>query len=236
MTGQQVKADALLQKKTVAQWQKSAYNTVYDDISTFRNTVFNYKLQGTLNPNKVTSSNASVATVTANADAVEVNHSLVVAQLASGVNLTSTRNVTTGASKDTLTNQIYGGITPTGSFKVNIANGTLNSTITVNPGGSINDLVSQINNAGINVKASYDSTLDRFFIATTNTGSSAGISITDSTDNISGDTSGTDFFANKLHITTTNVGFDAEFKLDGVHLTQTSNHIQYIWCAIQFNG
>ena len=66
MTGQQAKADALLQKKTVLQWQKTAYNTVYDDISNFRNTVFNFKLQGTLSPNKVSSSNTSVATATAN--------------------------------------------------------------------------------------------------------------------------------------------------------------------------
>ena len=63
MTGQQAKTDALLQKKTVLQWQKTAYNTVYDDISNFRATVFNYKLQGTLSPNKVSSSNTSVATV-----------------------------------------------------------------------------------------------------------------------------------------------------------------------------
>ena len=31
MTGQQAKDDALVQKKTVSQWQKAAYNTVYDD-------------------------------------------------------------------------------------------------------------------------------------------------------------------------------------------------------------
>ena len=234
MMGQQAKADALVQKKTVLQWQKTAYNTIYDDINTFKSTAFNYKLEATLSPNKVTSSNTSVATATANAGAADVNHSVVVAQLASSVNLTSTAGITTlsGATKDTITNQFYG-TTPTGSFKVNIANGTVNATITIDPGGSINDLVSQINNAGINMQASYDSTLDRFFLATTNTGSTAGISVTDSTGNIAGDTSGTDFFINKLKLplTTdsntppayTSTGKDAVFQLDGVGLTEASN-------------
>ncbi|KJS49587.1 MAG: flagellar hook protein, partial [Peptococcaceae bacterium BRH_c23] len=80
MMGQQAKSDALLQKKTVLEWQKTSYNTVYDDINNFRTTTFNYKLQGTLSPNKVSSSNTSVVTATANAEAANVNHSLVVDQ------------------------------------------------------------------------------------------------------------------------------------------------------------
>ena len=225
MTGQQAKEDTLIQKKTVLEWQKTAYNTTYDDVNAFRSMTFNYKLQGTLSPHKVSSNNTAVATATANAEAADVNHSLVVAQLASGVNLTSTASITTPstAAKDTIATQIYNGLAPAGSFKVDIANGTAKATITVNTGASINDLVSQINSAGINVKASYDSTLDRFFISTTNTGSAAGIKITDSADNASGDTSGTDFFANKLHIPIDSTGQNAEFKLDGVALSQASN-------------
>ncbi|HBW36446.1 flagellar filament capping protein FliD [Desulfosporosinus sp. BICA1-9] len=226
MMGQQAKSDALLQKKTVLEWQKTSYNTVYDDINNFRTTTFNYKLQGTLSPNKVSSSNTSVVTATANAEAADVNHSLVVAQLASGVNLTSASNVTTGASKDTIVNQFYDGVAPTGLYKFTIANGAASASITIDPNGSINDLVSQINSAGINVKASYDSTLDRFFMSTTNTGSSAGLSIVKT----EGDASwGGDFFVDKLKLpsdvaTTTGItGLNAEFKLDGVHLSQASN-------------
>jgi len=216
MTGQQAKADALLQKKTVAQWQKTAYNTVYDDISTFRNTVFNYKLQGTLSPNKVSSSNTSVATVTANAGAADVSHSLVVAQLASGVNLTSTANISNG-DKSTLATQM--GVL--NSFSLNIGNGTTNKTITINPTDSINDVVSAINNAGVNVKASYDSTLDRLFISTTNIGSSTGINIT--TTSISPDASVRDdggLFMVGLHLYT-NAPISANSS-DGTNTTTTT--------------
>lgn len=226
MAGQQAKEDALIQKKTVAQWQKTAYNKVYDDISDFRDTVFNYKLQGTLSPNKVTSSNTSVANVTASADSAEVTHSLVVAQLASGVNLTSSGTITTGANKDSIAAQFTdAGVVPTGTYKFTITNGGVTSAeITIDPAKSINELVSQINKAGVNVKASYDSTLDRFFISTTNTGSSAGIKITQTAGN---DASWGDFFVDKLKldsdITAGMPGQDAAFQLDGVGLTQASN-------------
>ncbi|TGE39975.1 flagellar hook protein [Desulfosporosinus fructosivorans] len=241
MAGQQAKADALLQKKTVQEWQKTAYNTVYDDISSFRDSVFNYKLDATLSPHKVTSSNTSVATVTANADAADVTHSLVVAQLASGVNLTSSDSIssTTGAVKTSLATHM--GIT--NSFSLTIGDGTTSKTLTVNPTDSINDVVSAINKAGANVKASYDSTLDRFFLSTSNMGSSAGIEITTSSTNTTGTDDGKAFvdglklFTSTPSTTTSTdgtnttntatytsaTGKDAVFQLDGVELTQASN-------------
>lgn len=226
MTRQQAKADTLLQKKTVLQWQKDAYNTVYDDINDFRTQVFNYQFQGTLSPNKVSSSNTSVATATANADAADVSHSLVVAQLAGGVNLTSSESITTvdAINKLNIGNQFYGGNAPIGLYKFTIANGAASKEITIDPAKSINDIVSQINNAGINVKSSYDSTLDRFFMSTTNTGSLAEIKITQT----EGNDASWGNFVDKLKLppevgTTGKKGQDAEFKLDGVHLTQASN-------------
>ncbi|WP_407307296.1 flagellar cap protein FliD N-terminal domain-containing protein [Desulfosporosinus sp. SB140] len=177
MAGQQAVEDSLTQKQTILQWQKSAYNTVYDDLNSFKtSTVFNFKLQATLSPNKVTSSNTLVATATANAGAADVNHSLVVAQLASGVNLTSTASISTSNTLGTLAQQF--GMTSTDPFNITIKNGSSTSQpITINPTtDTINDVVSKINSAGVNVQASYDSTLDRFFLTTTNTGASSGIS------------------------------------------------------------
>jgi len=199
MTRQQAKADALLQKKTVLQWQKTAYNTVYDDINNFRTTAFNFKLQSTLSPNKVTSSNASVATVTANAGAANVNHSLVVAQLADGVKLTSSASLSTsGATVDrtTIASQFYSGtaVADIPPMAITIANGSASTTIKASPTGSINDFVSQINNAGINVTANYDSVLDRFFLTTNNAGATADISFAGS------NTAGMSFLSDKLKL------------------------------------
>lgn len=199
MAGQQAKADALLQKKTVAQWQKTAYNTVYDNISNFRATVFKFKLESTLNPNKVTSSNTSVATVTANAGATDVNHSLVVAQLADGVKLTSSASLSvagTTVDRTTIASQFYKGIAvgDISPMSITIANGSASTTLAISPTGSINDFVSQINSAGINVTANYDSTLDRFFLTTNNSGATADISFAGS------NTAGMTFLADKLKL------------------------------------
>ena len=230
MTRQQAKADALVQKKTVVEWQKTAYNTVYDDINNFRTAVFNYKLQGTLSPNKVSSSNPSVATVTANSEAANVNHSLVVAQLASGVNLTSAGAIsaTQPPTLGTLVTQLG---MPVASFNITIANGTASKSFTIDPNtDTINDVVSKFNSTGVNVQANYDSTMDRFFISTTNTGASSGISFAGS------DLAGLNFIGKQLKlpaVTTADGGFTytsapvqgqtAEFKLDGVNLSQASN-------------
>ncbi|MBP1764543.1 MAG: flagellar capping protein [Firmicutes bacterium] len=116
MKARRVKYDEMGQKKTVLEWQKADYNTMYTTISDFRNTAFTNKLQATLTPKTASSSNESVATVTANADAVLINHDLVVTQLADGVKKISSAAITTGTAKDTLANQF--GIS--GTFNISI--------------------------------------------------------------------------------------------------------------------
>ncbi len=210
MKAQRVKYDTLQQKKTQLEWKKADYNSIYTSINDFRsNTVFNYKLQGTLMPKAVTSSDETKVTVTANADAANVGHTMTVAQLADGVKKTSSSNITTGTAKDTLNNQ-FTGLDTTSPMTIQITNGTETSTITVDPNKSIYELVSSINSAGVNVKANYDATLDRFMLYSTNMGSSAEINFTGSS------ASGVALLS-KLNLNTaTEKGKDAEFALDGI--------------------
>ena len=214
MTAKRAPYDKLFQKKTLAEWKKASYNTMYNTISDFRTTVFNNKLQATLAPKNASSANESVATVTANADAANVSHELEVTLLAEGVKKTSSAAITTGTGKTTLAAQF--GIS--GSFDIKIANGANSATITVNSTDSIYDLVQDINDSGAGVTANYDATLDRFFLSTTNTGAAAGISFADSS------AEGTNFLQNNLKIDTTAAsGKNAKITLDGVELEQQSN-------------
>lgn len=170
MKAQQIRRDTLQQKETQLEWKKTDFNTMYTAVNDFRNsTVWNYTLQNTTQPKKTTSSNDKVATISANADAANVNHSLIVSQLAAGVTKTSTGSISTGVLKDSLTQQFSG--LGTAAFDVKI-NG---KTITVDPTKSINDFVSQINSSKSGVKANYDATLDRFFIYANDTGSASKI-------------------------------------------------------------
>lgn len=234
MAGQQAKEDALAQKKTVLQWQKAAYNTVYDDISNFRTTAFNFKLQSTLSPNKVSSSNTSVASATANAGAADVNHSLVVAQLADGVKLTSSASLSAaGATVDrtTIASQFYSGtaVADIPPMSITIANGSASATIAVSPTGSINDFVNQINKAGINVTANYDSTLDRFFLTTNNAGTTADISFSGS------NTAGMSFLSDKLKLPVSVMATGSNVSSSGS--IQATVHIDpNVSLATQFTG
>lgn len=168
--------NSIYKQRTQLEWKKTDYNSIYTSINSFRsNTVFNFKLDNTLMPKLAASSNETVATVKANAEAADMNHSLVVSQIADGVKQTSSGAITTGASKDTLAGQF--GLGPD-DFNITLTNGTESKVITVDPSASIYEFVSQINTAGVNVKANYDATLDRFFLYTANSGASAEIDFT----------------------------------------------------------
>ena len=144
-------------------------------------------------PKKVSSSDETKVTVTANADAANVNHTLNVTQLATGVTETSSATITTGSSKDSIAQQFgLTGSAATTSFTVKIND----KTISVDPTKSLNTFVSQINSAGGNVKANYDATLDRFFMYSTNAGSTSKIDFTGS------DATGADFLSKKLKLNT----------------------------------
>ena len=243
MAGQQAVEDSITQKQTVLQWQKTAYNTVYDDLNNFlNNTVFNYKLQGTLMPNKVSSGNSSVVTATAGSGAVDTNHSLIVAQLAAGVNLTSSGTISVAQPPvlGTLADQIYGSSNPdlpSSPFNITITIGSASASIQIDPSqDTINDVINKINNAGVNVQASYDNTLDRFFLSTTNAGANSGIvfSSTDSNNdamrflgkylkipNVTSSDGGATYADSGTE--SIEKGTDAVFQLDGTSLTESAN-------------
>lgn len=218
MTARRVPYDKMFQNKTLAEWKKAGYNTMYNTISDFRNTVFNNKLQATLAPKQASSSDETIATVSAKADAANIGHDLIVTTLASGVKKTSSGAITaSGNSKETLASQF--GLTE--NFTISIKNGSTTQTIPVDISKSINELVSSINNAGVDVSANYDATLDRFFLSTKTTGATASLDFTGS------DAAAKLFLQNNLKLGDPSVvanGTDAAFNLDGVDLTQSTNN------------
>lgn len=195
MKAQQARYDSLYKKKTQLEWKKTDYNDFYKAINDFRsNTVLNYKMDSTLSPKKASSSNSAIADITASADAASVNHSLIVKNLAEGVSLTSSSTITTGAAKTTLATQFAG--LGTDSFTIKLTNGTNTKEITVDPTKSIYEFVSSINDAGVNLKATYDTNLDRVFLYTTNTGAKTSIDFSGSS------SKGLDFINKNLKLDT----------------------------------
>lgn len=207
MKARRTSYDTMWQKKTQAEWQKKDYNSMYSLVEEFRNsTVFNFRMTSSLQPKLVTSSNDSILTATANADAANVSHSVKVNQLADGVKLSSSAGIN---GSGTLVDQFGYTAGSTLDFKINGQAVSIEITDTT----SLYDVVSAINKTDAKVKANYDSTLDRFYLYSNKTGSESQVDFSGSSE------SGLDFIFNKLKLGTVStqgmasndkLGLDAE--------------------------
>lgn len=192
MKAKQTQYNALKQKKTQLEWKKTEYNTMYKSINDFRsNTVFNYKMQNTLTPKTAAVNDTSILTATANADAVNFTNDVNVTNLAQSANMVSAGAISTSTDKSTLSSQlgITGKINLTlsdGSTSKALVNTTDGSNTYDTTGKSIYDLVSDINKLGLNVRASYDATLDRFFLTSTKSGAANQVTLSSTSDSTAG--------------------------------------------------
>lgn len=236
MKAANVPLDKLNQKKTLLQWKKDDYTTIHKTISDFRNKIFDYKLQKTLNPQKVISTDETVVTATSAGGVPAVAHTVEVTTLAKGASAISTDKaavITTDGVVDrsSLEKQFGMAVGTEGKLVIN------GKEITIKSGESIYTMVSNINKAGAGVQASYDSTLDRFFLSTNSTGATMKIDLAGS------DATALSLMNDKLKMTTlvnrtgtgdiadpyvytakaALTGQDAVFKLDGQELQQATN-------------
>lgn len=225
MKARRASYDKVWQQKTQLEWKKKDYNTIYSLSEDFRNnTLFDFRKQNNLSPKQVTSSNDSVVSATANGDAANVSHAIIVNQLADGVKLSSSDKITTGSSNSTLVSQF--GIDPAVTPSLNFSINGKNVSIDITDQTTIYDVVSGINNSGADVKANYDATLDRFYIYSNKTGQSAAVNFTGS------DQAAIDFMHDKLKIGAitssqlTFTGQNAKINIDGADIEQSSNSFQ----------
>ena len=155
--------DSLEQKSTILSWKQTDYQTIYSKVSELGSLAFSDTLQTNLAPLKSTSSNESVATTTVTSSASKVSHQLTVTQLASNIYQASSAEITpSGNDKSTLAKQF--GLTSDFTLKIN------GQSISVSKDASLNTLVSSINNSNAGVTAVYNTTIDRFFLSTSDKG------------------------------------------------------------------
>ncbi len=171
MKARRASYDKVWQQKTQVEWKKKDLNTIYSLTEEFRNkTVSDFRKQSNLSPKLVTSMNDAVVSATASGDAANVSHSVIVDQLADGVKLSSNAGITAAGKLKTSLQAQFGYAEGT-TFDLTV-NG---KAITVDTSKSLNEVAIQINNAGLNLKANYDATLDRFYLYTNDTGAAANI-------------------------------------------------------------
>lgn len=173
MMTKQNEYDRMYKKEIRNEWEKEAYTNLYSEINTFNNsTLSKYKMSSTTNPQNVSSSDTSVFTATANADAAQMSHTVEVKNLASNAYMLTgedgiTRTGTAGSIylKDVIdTSTMSAG----SSLDIYVSDGENEGTVSityeqiVDNKQTLNDLASAFKKLGINITASYDSTNDTF--------------------------------------------------------------------------
>ena len=172
MNAHRIPLNRLMQQRQLLEWQKEAYREVNRLMVNFRKAVEPLRFQGTFLAKKANVSDTTLANVTASNNAVEGTYTLKVEKLAKGASVTS--NVKLEVSlNDTLTSV-------PGKITINGEDITLSSTTTV--AQFVADVNAKASKTGVRV--SFDTTTQRFFFITTQTGSEAVIDFTGSDEQI----------------------------------------------------
>jgi flagellar hook-associated protein 2 len=145
MKAERMPQDKLKQKKTTLTWTTELYREINAKLASFKNIVSDMRLSGDWKLNTASSSNSNAVTVSADATASAINHSIIIHNLASGATVSSSA----GISKNELiapkapTSTITAGVND--QFTVNL--GGTNKTITLNSGTyTASELVTEIQN------------------------------------------------------------------------------------------
>ncbi len=195
MQVEQLKVDKVQQQKIKVQWQKEAYVEVSDRYSDFilkmrdtfgiSNSISSHGLTrpSTMNNlswvNKANSSNSNILEAKVLSEAKPGKYEVKVNQLADNFKTASAANVSKNKDGANLSEQL--GLDPDLDIDLEISNGK--DTITIKGQAkdlTMDELVKQINSLS-GVSASYDKSIDRFFIQTTETGADHQLTIKDNT-------------------------------------------------------
>ena len=193
MSAQSLKKTKIEQKKTKAEWKQEKWDELNKKIvALYNKQVSKMRLQGSYSKRKVTSSNESAVTATANSNSAMGSHTLQVTQLASSQYVTGAKvssiikqndqgqDIETKVTSSTKLKDM--GLTDTDTITVTNKNQTFTIKIgdkddsTTNTVSTISSLVSKLKSAGLN--ASFDEKQGRFFISSKESGKDNAFSIT----------------------------------------------------------
>ena len=220
MSAHSLKKTKIENKITKLEWTQEKWKSLNSKMYSFyTGSVSKMRLQSSYNIKKATTSNSSVATVTASSSATNGSYSLQVNQLATSQYVTGGKIQKT----DTTTATTLKELGYTGSGKITI-NGT---EVEVEESTTISDFISKCRDNGVN--ASFDATQGRMFISSKESGSAGKFTIDGDSSALSalglGTIDGTEVTASDEKSMTVVAAQNAEFSLNGAKMTSTSNAI-----------
>ncbi len=232
MTAARAPEDTLDQQVQTLQWQQQDYQTINTDLQSLQTTVSSLQLQGTF-LTKQASSSSSAVTATAGISALDTSHTVSVTSVATNAVLASSSQIT-DFNPNNLTDptdadlsSVFTGLTTdsNGDLDFSISNGTTTVPFSVNPNTTtLNDVINDINTtSGLNVQASWDSTLQRFYLTSTQPGTNITAQDTGGTNLMQQLFGGTEPSGGYTTAGTSAAGTDAAVTVDGTSYTFDSN-------------
>lgn len=179
MKVQRIPLDKLKQQKQTQEWKRDAYREMNSLLLEFRDkTMSELKLQGTFKPKTISSTNDNNVGAAISGSPTYSSYVIENATQATpaiGASVTFKNNIADGITKLSDAGMAAG---TEFKFDVSAADGTA-KTITVSAADTISDVITKINayTADTKVKATYDSATKSIVFLSTQTGSSAGITI-----------------------------------------------------------
>lgn len=170
-----VKKDNYVKAQTKLSWKQDAWKTLNKKIYSLYTDVGNLRFSGAYSLKSTTVSDTSKATVTASSSAVSGTYSLAIDKIAKAGYLTGSQLGSSVTSSSTLSDIGYSG----GTGTISVTTGGTTTDISVDSTTKISDFVTKLNDAG--VKASYDSTNRRIYVAASSTGADNDFSLTGTT-------------------------------------------------------
>lgn len=151
--------------QTKLTWSQETWKDLNKKVYSLYTNISNLRLSSSYNLKKTTSSDSTKATVTASNNAVNGSQKLNILQVAQAGYLTGGKLSNSVTTSTTLAQLGYTG----GDASINVDRGDgTSSTIKVDSTSTVNDVITQLKDAGLN--ASLDTTNHRIFVSAKNTG------------------------------------------------------------------
>ena len=210
--------------KQMLEWKKEAWEDMNSELYSFyKSDLFKFKSASTYNQKSVTSSNSSVVSANAagSSSAVRGTHTITVNNMAQGSFLTGsaltdvTSTTTAGDLATFATDEIK-------TISISMDGGSTTHDVDIEAGDTISSIIDKFEALDLELNVSYDSTYDRFFLSSTNTGDGVQIQLSGAEDMLSGLGFAVDGTSHRADGT---VGEDASFDYNGTTLNSDSNEI-----------
>lgn len=167
MKAQRLKATKIENKITKAEWKQEKWKSLNTKLYSFyTDSLSKAKLQGSYNTRKVSSSDETVATVTASSSAPKGTHTLRVEQLASSQFVTGGKLASSSVTGATTLTSL--GLTAGTSNTITVDAGGVEKSLTISDTTTVSEFTNMLKSAGLN--ASYDTKQQRFFISSKDSG------------------------------------------------------------------